>query len=321
MIVNDRMRSFLKCAPILLFVVMLFLPRLASPYYQALFTSVLAWIGLAVSWWFFSGTTKYVSLGSAAFFGIGVYVAAILSLKQPFAVVLIVAAAVCFVGAAIVGLVTLRLRGVYFAILTFGLSELLASAITFYEMRVTGTRGRFIPAMDVYYLILGITFVIVIFVLVARRTKLGLGLRMIGQSEEAAIHYGVNTTLYKVLGFAVSSMFMGVLGAAFAPRWGYIDSGIAFNTLYSFMPAIMTLFGGALTIYGPILGAVVIALMQEYLLTTLKDYFMIILGAIMILVILALPEGLTGRLFRWKAAKVNVEPPPGTLEEQLGGDV
>jgi branched-chain amino acid transport system permease protein len=125
---------------------------------------------------------------------------------------------------------------------------------------------------------------------------------MIGECEDAAIHCGVNTTWYKILGFAVSSTFIGLLGAAFAPRWGYIDSGMAFNSLYSFMPAIMTLFGGAGTFIGPIVGAVVISLLEEYLLTTFKDYFMIILGIIMIIVILSLPDGMTGK-FRKKASQ------------------
>jgi branched-chain amino acid transport system permease protein len=100
----------------------------------------------------------------------------------------------------------------------------------------------------------------------------------------------------------VSSTFIGLLGAAFAPRWGYIDSGIAFNPLYSFMPAIMTLFGGAGTVLGPIVGAIVISLLEEYLLTTFKDYFMIILGIIMIVVILSLPDGMTGKFLK-KAAR------------------
>jgi ABC-type branched-subunit amino acid transport system permease subunit len=71
---------------------------------------------------------------------------------------------------------------------------------------------------------------------------------------------------------------------------------MAFSTLYSFMPAIMTLFGGAGWMVGPIVGAVVISILQEYLLTTFKDYFMIILGTIMVIVILALPDGMTGKL-------------------------
>jgi len=297
---NIKFSTLLKFSPIIVFIVLAFAPLFTKTYYMALLTSVLCWIGLAVSWHFFSGTTKYVSLGSAAFFGVGVYITAIFSKSLPFPVVLLLAAAINFLFALLVGLVTLRLKGIYFAILTFGLAELLNNAILFWEMQVTGTRGRFVPPIDVYYPILIITFIIIVGVLILRRTKLGLGLRMIGENEEAAVHFGVNTTLYKVLGFAVSSMFMGLLGAAFAPRWGYVDSGIAFNSLYSFMPAIMTLFGGAGRIIGPVVGAIVISLLEEYLLTTFKDYFMIILGGIMIIIILTLPEGMTGKLLKKK---------------------
>lgn len=296
-----KLSTFLRFSPLLIFVVLAFVPLFSKTYYQALLTSVLCWIGLALSWHFFSGTTKYVSLGSAAFFGIGVYVTAIFIKYLPFPLVLLLAAVVNFIFASFVGLVTLRLKGIYFAILTFGLAELLNNAILFWEMQVTGTRGRFVTPIDVYYPILIITFIIIISILILRRTKLGLGLKMIGQSEDAAIHFGVNTTLYKILGFAVSSTFIGILGAAFAPRWGYIDSGMAFNSLYSFMPAIMTLFGGAGLFIGPIVGAVVISLLEEYLLTTFKDYFLIILGAIMIVIILTLPEGMTGKFLKKKA--------------------
>ena len=295
---NTKFSTFLKLSPLLAFIVVAFAPLFATTYYLSLLTSVLVWVGLAISWHFFSGTTKYVSLGSAAFFGIGVYITAIFSKILPIPLVLLLAAAINFIFALCVGLVTLRLKGIYFAILTFGLAELLNNAILFWEMQVTGTRGRFITPTDVYYPILAITFVIVLSTIVLRRTKLGLALRMIGEREDAAIHFGVNTTLYKVLGFAVSSTFIGLLGAAFAPRWGYIDSGIAFNSLYSFMPAIMTLLGGTGIIIGPVAGAVVISLLEEYLLTTFKDYFMIILGTIMIIIILSLPEGMTGKLFK-----------------------
>jgi branched-chain amino acid transport system permease protein len=291
-----KLSKWVRYTPFVAFVVLAFLPRFGSTYYTSLFTSVLCWIGLAVSWHFFSGTAKYVSLGTAAFFGVGVYITAIFGKTLPFGLVLLIAAAFNFVFAACIGFVTLRLKGIYFAILTFGLAELLSNAILFWESQVTGTRGRMVMTREVFYPILILTFVILVVVVVLRRTKLGLGLKMIGESEDAAISYGVNTTLYKVFGFAISSMFMGVMGAAFAPRWGYIDSGMAFSTLYSFMPAIMTLFGGAGWIVGPIVGAVVISLLQEYLLTTFKDYFMIILGAIMVIVILLLPDGMTGKL-------------------------
>jgi len=295
---HKKFSTFLKLCPLLVFIVLALAPFFATTYHLALLRSVLCWIGLAVSWHFFSGTTKYISLGSAAFFGVGAYITAIFSGILPFPLVLLLAGVVNFFFASCVGLVTLRLKGIYFAILTFGLAELLNNAILFWEMQVTGTRGRFITPIDTYYPILVITFVIILCAIVLRRTKLGLALRMIGDREDAAIHFGVNTTLYKILGFAVSSMFIGLLGAAFAPRWGYIDSGIAFNSLYSFMPAIMTLFGGVGTVFGPVAGAVVISLLEEYLLTTFKEYYMIILGAIMIIIILRLPEGMTGKLLK-----------------------
>ncbi len=188
------------------------------------------------------------------------------------------------------------MKGIFFAIFTFGLAELLNNAILFWEMKATQTRGRFIEPFDVYYPIMIITFVIILSTVLLRRSKVGIALKMIGECEDAAIHFGVNATLYKIFGFAVSSMFIGLLGAAFAPRWGYVDSGIAFNSLYSFMPVIMTLFGGAGTFFGPIFGAIFLSLLEEYLLTVFRDYFMIIFGSIMIIVILALPEGILGKI-------------------------
>lgn len=280
------------------FIMLLFVPFFLSRYYLALLTSVLYWIGLAISWHFFSGITKYVSLGSAAFFGIGVYITAVFYEVLPFFLILLLACAINFLFACGVGFVTLRLKGIFFAIFTFGLAELLKNVILFWEITVTGTRGRFIPPMDIYHPILIATFIIILSTTILRKSKLGFALRMIGECEEAAIHFGVNTTLYKVLGFAISSMFMGLLGATLAPRWGYIDSGIAFNPLYSFMPAVMTLFGGIGTAFGPFIGAVVLSFLKEYLLVGFKDYFLIIFGSLIILVILILPEGITGRLKR-----------------------
>ncbi|MEM3697800.1 MAG: branched-chain amino acid ABC transporter permease [Candidatus Bathyarchaeia archaeon] len=289
---------YLKISPLVIFALLMVAPFFMVRYHLALLTSVLCWIGLTVSWHFFSGVTKYVSLGSAAFFGVGVYITAIFCRTLAFPLILLLAGVISFLFACGVGFVTLRMKGVFFAIFTFGLAELLNNAILFWEMSVTGTRGRFITPFDVYYPILIITFAIILFTTILRKSKLGLALRMIGECEDAAIHFGVNATLYKVIGFAVSSMFIGLLGASFAPRWGYVDSGIAFNSLYSFMPAIMTLFGGTELYFGPIVGALVLSLLEEYLLTTFKDYFMIILGSIMILIILVLPEGITGKLLK-----------------------
>ncbi|MEM1582900.1 MAG: branched-chain amino acid ABC transporter permease [Candidatus Bathyarchaeia archaeon] len=295
---NNKLKKniLLRYAPLVIFTTILAAaPLLLPAYYVSLLLSVMLWIGIAVSWHFFSGNTKYISLGSAAFFGTGVYTTAIFQRSMPFLSVLLLAYALTFIFAFAVGAVTLRLKGIYFTIFTFGLAELLNNAILFWEMKVTGTRGRFIMPMDIYYYILVITLIVLTSIMFLRRTRLGLALRAMGENEEAAEHFGVNTTFYKIFGFALSSAFIGVLGAAFAPRWGYIDSGIAFNSLYSFMPVIMTLFGGMETFLGPIIGAIIISLLEEYLLTNFKSYFMLILGLIMITIILVMPEGITER--------------------------
>jgi len=285
--------DLVRLSPLLLFFAISALaPPLLGGYWSSLILKLLYWMALAVSWHFFSGTTGYVSLGSAAFFGLGVYVTAILGWSYPFIVVVLIAGALSFIFALAVGLVTLRLKGIYFAIFTFGLSELLSNAILFWEMRVTGTRGRWVVPLDIYYPMLLVTLATLLATTLLRRTKIGLALKMIGQCEDTALHVGVNTSLYKALGFAISCMFISFVGATLAPRWGYIDSGVAFNPLYSFMPAIMTMLGGAGTGYGPIFGAVLLSLLEEYLLATMREYFMVVLGATLIAIIYFLPNGL-----------------------------
>jgi len=127
-----------------------------------------------------------------------------------------------------------------------------------------------------------------------RRSRFGLALASIGQQEEAARHIGINVTLLKTLAFAISACFMGAAGSIMATRWTYIDPGIAFNSLFSFLPVLMAIFGGMGRIYGPILGAVVLAYLEEVLITRFPYHYMLLFGAIMVLVIVFLPAGLAG---------------------------
>ena len=296
--------DLMRFSPLLLFfAISTLVPPLFGTYWSSLILKVLYWMTLAISWQFFSGMTGYISLGSAAFFGIGVYITAVFGWSYPLFVVVLIAGALSFIFGLVIGFVTLRLRGMYFAIFTFGLSELLSNTVLFWEMKVTGTRGRWIVAVDVYYPILLITITTFLVILLLRRTKMGLALKVIGECEDTASHVGVNTTLFKTLGFAVSCMFMGFVGATLAPRWGYIDSGVAFNPIYSFMPAIMTMLGGARADYGPILGAILLSLLEEYLLATLREYFMVVLGAVLIIVVYFLPNGLIGVLEKVQRAR------------------
>jgi branched-chain amino acid transport system permease protein len=124
-------------------------------------------------------------------------------------------------------------------------------------------------------------------------------MQSIGENEEAAAHTGVNVTLVKIITFAVSAFFMGAVGAIMATRWTYVDPYVAFNPLFSFLPVLMAIFGGIGTFYGPILGSVIFAYLEELLLTKFPYYYMLTFGIILVIVILFLPGGLASLIERW----------------------
>jgi len=282
---------------VLLLIFMTTFPLYTGTYDVRVLTSLLVYVVLAVSWAMFSGSTGYMSLAPAAFFGIGIYTMALLQENLPFHIIIVVGGLVSFAFALLVGLVTLRLRGIYFAIFTFGLVIFLSEVIRYVEGQIGQTRGRSIIPLDsdmLLYTMLGVTVVTLLTVYFIRRSRLGLALLSIGGNEEAAAHMGINTTMVKVLGFAISSMFMGAAGVVAAPGLIYIDTRIAFSLFYSFMPILMAVFGGMQQLYGPVIGAVAFGYLSKTLRTQLYGYFMLGFGIILVAVILFLPNGIVG---------------------------
>jgi branched-chain amino acid transport system permease protein len=282
--------------PILL-ILLAISPLYASVYTLILMSTIFMYIILTVSWVIFSGPTGYISLAPAAFFGVGIYNSAILGNEFPLLIVIGIGGLASFCLALLVGALTLRLKGIYFAIFTFGLVELIKHLLLYWEIHVTGTRGRFVIIVDpttVYYVMLGILVILLLAAYFIRRSRFGLALQSIGECEEAAAHIGINVTLVKVITFAISAFFMGAAGAIMATRWTYIDPYIAFNPLFSFMPVLMAIFGGMGQLYGPILGAAVFTYLEEFLITRFPYYYMLIFGIILVVTILYLPNGLVG---------------------------
>jgi branched-chain amino acid transport system permease protein len=274
-------------------------PLYAPGYTVVLFSSILMYIVLAVSWLMFSGPTGYISLAPAAFFGVGIYASAIIGKALPFPILVGIGGLLSFCLAVLVGALTLRLRGIYFAIFTFGLVMLMAYSLLFWELHVTGTRGRFVMVMGyntIYYYMLGICLLLLLTAYLMQRSRFGLALQGIGQQEEAAAHSGVNVTVVKVTTFAISAFFMGAAGAVMATKWTYIDPFIAFNANFSFMPVVMAMFGGMGQLYGPIIGAVILTYLEEILITKFPEIYMLIFGAILVIAILYLPDGLVGMI-------------------------
>ena len=297
-------RSFVLGLLLLILILLATSPFYALPYTVILLTSIFMYIIITVSWTMFSGPTGYISLASAAFFGVGIYTSAILGKALPLPLVICMGGLVSFCLALLVGTLTLRLRGIYFVMFTFGLVELLLHFILWWEVNITGTTGRVVPTVSntiVYYLLLIIFVILMLTAYFIRRSRFGLALQSIGEYEEAAAHTGVNVTMVKVITFAISAFFMGAAGAIMATRWTYIDPRIAFNPLISFLPVLMAIFGGMGQLYGPIIGAALFTYLEEFLITRFPYYYMLIFGIIMVVAILYMPDGLVGLIQKlWK---------------------
>jgi len=279
------------------------LPLYGSTYTMILVTSVIMYVTLTVSWVMFSGPTGNVSLAPAAFMGIGIYSAAVLGKALPLPLVILVGAAASFCLALLVGALTLRLKGLYFSIFTFGLVLLMRQLVLWFEVRFTHTRGRFVVVIDntiIFYVMLGILVVLIITAYLLRRSKYGAALESIGEDEEAAAHTGVNVTAVKTIIFAVSALFMGATGTIMATKWTYIDPFIAFDPFFSFMPVLMAVFGGMATFVGPVIGATIFGFLEELLLTEFPFYYMLMFGMILVVVITYLPNGIVGLVKRRK---------------------
>ncbi len=289
---------------LIIFILLAFVPLYAPGYPVVLLSSILMYVIMTVSWVMFSGPTGYMSLAPAAFFGVGIYTSAIIGKALPFPIVVGIGGLASFCLALLVGALTLRLRGIYFAIFTFGLVMLIAHSLLFWELHVTGTRGRFVMVMGyntIYFYMLGVFVLLLLTAYLIRHSKYGLALLSIGQEEDAAAHTGVNVTMVKVITFAISAFFMGAAGTVMATKWTYIDPFIAFNPFFSFMPVLMAIFGGMGQLYGPVIGAAIFTYLEEFLITRFPELYMLIFGTILVVAILYLPDGLVGLIQRlWK---------------------
>lgn len=272
-----------------------FLPTQLGAYGVGLLLGMTGYVVLASAWALFSGPTRYVSLATVAFFGIGAYTVAVLSEALPYWAVLLVAAGIGLCVALVVGLATLRLAGVYFVIFTFGLAELIRQLVTWYEVNVTGTLGRYIflpiSPEQIYWQLLGLAAITIAIGWFISRSRLGLALKVIGDDETVAAHTGINIAGVKLTLFAVSATIITLVGAIQAPRWTYVEPSIVFNPTISFLTLIMALLGGANRLWGPALGAIPLFLLFEWLSANFPNHYSIILGLMFIAIVFVVPRG------------------------------
>jgi branched-chain amino acid transport system permease protein len=294
---NNNKWYFQAALLLILVVVLAFLPAYAPGYPVILFAIIITFMILAVSWTIFSGPTGYISLATAAFYGVGVYTTALIGSSLPLPLLVLIGGLVSSGLAAITGAITLRLKGIYFTIFTFGLLALMQTFILWWEININHLRGRFVITVansTIFYYVLGILVILMVTSYLIKRSKYGLALQGIGLDEEATAHTGINVTVLKIIIFSVSAFFMGAAGAIMTTRVSYIDPYIAFNTNFSFLPVLMALFGGIGNLWGPVIGAAIFAYLEEWLISTLPYQFMLIFGLVLLVAILFMPNGIFG---------------------------
>lgn len=238
-------------------------------------TTVFTSVVLAQAWNILGGYGGYLNFGTAAFFGVGAYVVSILNHSlgwSPFLTAVLGGVAAVLL-AVVFGIPSLRIRGVYFAILTLILTFLI-QRLAFVVPFTRGALGIFVSPLDLdprrleqlfYLVFLGLAVVVTVGVRLIERSRFGYALVAIREDEDAAEVLGVRTTRTKMYALATGAFIMGVVGALVAQRITFIDPDAAFGIGNSIDPVIMAMYGGAGTWQGPLIGAPLVVILGEVL--------------------------------------------------------
>ncbi|PUB10161.1 branched-chain amino acid ABC transporter permease [Yoonia sediminilitoris] len=275
------------------------LPLGDNGYWLGLGVTVAMFTVLATSWALFSGPTHYISLATAAFFGVGTYVTGLGIDSLPFWVLVGLAGIIGAVLAALVGLATLRLSGVYFVIFTLGLAELVRQVITWVQNN-SGQKGLYVltdlDEAGIYWWLLGLATAVFLAGWLIGRSRLGFALRIIGDDETVAAHSGINTALAKVMLFMVPGAVAAMTGAILAPRYVYIEPSLAFAPILSFQVVIMALLGGASRLWGPLVGVIPFTILLEVISSNFPNQTTLVIGIAFLVIVYLLPKGFVGLL-------------------------
>jgi branched-chain amino acid transport system permease protein len=273
-------------------------------------STIFMFVALAQAWNLIGGYAGYACFGQVVFFGLGGYTTAVLMSHgdQSFWVAFVVSGLVAAVFAVVIGMPLLRLRGHYFAVATLGVAEGMREVVTNIPRWTGGGAGITVPSVgpDAPTAYLGNDGFYILFLMLAAfsvlvsglvsRSKFGFALRAIHQDEDAAGAVGVNTTRTKVLTFALSGFLTGLVGASYAFQQVTIFPQRLFDVNITVLMVIMVVIGGSGTVIGPIIGAVGIQYLSEYLRQHYTDQHIFLLGAIIIIAVVLLPQGIVSFL-------------------------
>lgn len=268
---------------------------------------VLQFVVLATAWNILGGYAGYVNFGTGAFFGVGAYTAVMLikAVNAPLAVQILAAAAAGGILGFGTGLLTLRLRGIFFSIATIAVAIILETAIVNwrYVGGATGVQIMRPPVMEPFDSYNKMIFVVaailaVIAVATARYIQtswLGRGLRAIRDNEEAAECAGVPTLKLKLIACMVSGALMSAAGAPLAMYMSFIEPASTFSLSYSVSALAMPIIGGTSHWIGPVIGAILLGTVQQVVTVTISSELnVMVVGVLLVLFVVAAPEGIVG---------------------------
>ena len=280
---------------------------------------ILQFIVLSVAWSILGGYAGYVNFGTSAFFGVGVYTAVFLvkATGAPLAVQIGVAAIVGALLGFAVGLLTLRMQGIFFSIATIALTIVIETSVT--NWRYLGgaagiqlQRPQVLPPFHSYVQMLFFVqaLLVVLAVAIARYIQgswIGRGLQALKDDELAAECTGVPTLRLKLLACVISGALMCAAGAPAAMYLQYADPGSAFNLNYSVSVLAMALIGGTAHWAGPVIGAVLLGVTQQLLAVTISsEVNVLVLGIMLVLFVVGAPEGLIGLIARLRPKRAEI---------------
>lgn len=257
---------------------------------------VLLYAALAQSWNLLSGFGGQISLGLAAFFGLGSLVTRSVWLGgAPVFLAIALGTAAAAAAGAVLGAPGLRLRGPHFAIGTLAVAEILRITTGNLLPEISTLPAAALAAYDLaprYYLALALAVAVTAVAWWLTRSRLGYGLMAVREDEDVAESVGVHAFWHKLTAFVLSSLFAGMAGGVFAYYHPSYYPQFTFNSLWTFEALLIAFLGGVGTVWGPLAGAAVYLVLREVLALWLVELHLLIFGVLFVLIVLALPGGL-----------------------------
>jgi len=290
--------KFLKpVSVILLLIILAYLPMaIEKDSTINLIILMFLYISLASSWNILGGFTGQTSLGHAAFFGLGALATRLLWIRGfPIFPSILAGGLLAVVFSLLIGAPAFRLKGVYFAIGTLALAQILNVTVGNVFPAIAALPVEELVAYELaprYYLFLGLaTFIVGIAYLLAN-SRLGLGMMAVREEEDAAESLGISALQHKLIALGISAFLTGLAGGAFAYYHVSYYFQFPFTPVWSLDMLTMVYIGGTGTVLGPVIGAVFFVGLREFLVRNLGEYHLIVFGVLFVLVVLFLPGGI-----------------------------